>query len=321
MIEAKGLSFYHSEKSPKGIFNLSLKIPQGENLCLMGPSGSGKTTLLNLFSSKLKPAQGSLTNQFSRVSFTGDYEKMNEKNVVLDEIVQKITHDISEEKKINLARLALADLEITNEMNYPISKLSQGQKQRVQLAIIFANTPDLILLDEPFSALDYHLKNEIMSVLCKVCSDKKITLIWSSHNQEHALRFSHKIAILNYGKLEQLGSPTNIYYEPSNLFVAQFIGLNNIQAIEVDESSNSQLFNIEIKLVSKVQPNSRYLAMIRPEFIELKSGKEFMVESSYFSGSNKVYQLHNKLKAYSHEDLTTCNYSFHSHRVHIIGMI
>ena len=219
--------------------DLNLEIRKNEFITLLGPSGCGKTTTLRIIGGFEMPDQG-------KVIFDGkDITKLNPEKRHINTVFQKyslFSHmNVAEniafglklkkkdkkyiEEKIRYA-LKLVDLE-GYENRRPTS-LSGGQQQRIAIARAIVNEPEILLLDEPLGALDLKLRQDMQRELIKIKNELGITFIYVTHDQEEALTMSDRIVVMNQGLIQQMGTPVDIYNEPQNAFVADFIGDSNI---------------------------------------------------------------------------------------------
>jgi len=230
----------------EAVSHVSLDIRDGELFTLLGPSGCGKTTILRLIGGFHKPDQGEVYFGDREVSALAPYERnigmvfqnyalwphmtifdnvaygLKIKKTASGDISGKVDHALS---LVNLTGL---------ETRYP-GQLSGGQQQRVALARALVLNPDVLLLDEPLSNLDAKIRQQVRTEIRKLQKDLAITAIYVTHDQEEALTLSDRIAVLDHGKLQQLGSPRDLYQRPENPFVADFIGINNLIAGQVKE--------------------------------------------------------------------------------------
>ncbi len=228
----------------EAVSHVSLDIKDGELFTLLGPSGCGKTTILRLIGGFHRPDSGAVYFGEREVSAVPPYERnigMVFQNYALwphmtifDNVAYGLkirktrTADIAE--RVNRA---LSQVNLTGyEKRYP-GQLSGGQQQRVALARALVLNPDVLLLDEPLSNLDAKIRQQVRAEIRKLQKDLAITAIYVTHDQEEALTLSDRIAVLDHGKLQQLGSPRDLYERPQNVFVADFIGINNLIAGEV----------------------------------------------------------------------------------------
>jgi len=230
----------------EAVSHVSLEIRDGELFTLLGPSGCGKTTLLRLIGGFHKPDNGEIYFDGKPVSSIPPYERnigmvfqnyalwphmtisnnitygLKLKKIPKAEIAEKVSHVL---KLVNLSGL---------ENRYP-GQLSGGQQQRVALARALVLNPDVLLLDEPLSNLDAKIRVQVRAEIRKLQKELGITTIYVTHDQEEALTLSDRIAVINLGKLMQIGTPRDLYDRPKNPFVADFIGINNLILGDVKE--------------------------------------------------------------------------------------
>jgi len=230
----------------EAVSHVSLDIRDGELFTLLGPSGCGKTTILRLIGGFHKPDGGQIYFGDREVSAIPPYERnigMVFQNYALwphMTIFDNVAYGLKIKKtaRAELAERvnrALSLVHLTGlEARYP-GQLSGGQQQRVALARALVLNPDVLLLDEPLSNLDAKIRQQVRAEIRKLQKDLAITAIYVTHDQEEALALSDRIAVINQGKLQQLGPPRDLYQRPRNAFVADFIGINNLIAGEVKD--------------------------------------------------------------------------------------
>ncbi len=219
--------------------NINLKIKDGEFITLLGPSGCGKTTTLRIIGGFLYPDNGSVFFDGADITKLPPHKRQLNtvfqkyalfpflnvfENVAFGLRIKKLSEDKIREKVTEM--LALVNLSGFEKRD--ISSLSGGQQQRIAIARALANEPDVLLLDEPLGALDLKLRKEMQIELKRIQQQADITFIYVTHDQEEALTMSDTIVVMNKGNIQQIGSPQNIYNEPVNAFVADFIGESNI---------------------------------------------------------------------------------------------
>ncbi|WP_331000635.1 ABC transporter ATP-binding protein [Clostridium guangxiense] len=281
--------------SQKAVDNISASITKGEFLTLLGPSGCGKTTTLRMIAGFEEPTSGKILLDGEDVSNKNPYERdvntvfqnyalfphMNIfDNIAFGLKIKKFSKEKIREKVIEVLKL----VELNGfEKRYP-NKLSGGQKQRIAIARAIVNNPKVLLLDEPLGALDLKLRKQMQFELKHLQRKLGITFIYVTHDQEEALTMSDRIAVMNNGKIEQIGTPDEIYERPKTKFVADFIGDTNIFAGRVKENNGIEaralIGDSEIvKIVDKKESiaklkkdNSVYIA-VRPERIKLSYDK------------------------------------------------
>ncbi len=237
LIELKNISV--SFDGEKILDDLSLSIRDGEFVTFLGPSGCGKTTTLRAIAGFLEPDSGDVFFDSKRINNVPPHKR--EVNTIFqryalfphlnvyDNIayglkVRKVPKD--EIKRRVEEMLKLVNLEGFEHRN--IAKLSGGQQQRVAIARAVINHPKVLLLDEPLAALDLKLRKDMQRELKNIQQQLGITFIFVTHDQEEALSMSDTVVVMDGGKIQQIGSPTDIYNEPVNAFVADFIGESNI---------------------------------------------------------------------------------------------
>jgi len=219
--------------------NVSLTIAEGEFFTLLGPSGSGKTTLLRLIAGFERPDSGRIelggkdvtaVPPYARATNTvfQDYALFPHMSVAANiEYGLKVRHLAREDRRRRVAE-GLTLVRLVGLGHRQPSQLSGGQRQRVALARAIVNQPEVLLLDEPLGALDLKLRQEMQIELKRIQRELGITFIYVTHDQDEALTMSDRVAVLAGGRIEQLGSPVDLYERPTNEFVAGFIGVSNV---------------------------------------------------------------------------------------------
>ncbi len=260
---------------------VSFEIEQGKFYTLLGPSGCGKTTILRLIAGFSTPTSGDIlfdgkrindvpTNKRKVNTVFQDYAlfpHMNVfENVAFGLKIKKI-NQLEIETKVNEA-LRLVQLSGFEERQ--IGEMSGGQRQRVAIARALVNEPEILLLDEPLSALDLKLRTAMQSELRELQKRLGITFIFVTHDQEEALAMSDEIFVLNEGNIEQSGSPRDIYDEPINQFVADFIGESNIVKGTMVADNLVKFVGKEFECVdSGMRDNEPVDIVLRPEDISV----------------------------------------------------
>lgn len=219
--------------------NLNLDIYENEFVTLLGPSGCGKTTLLRILAGFLDADEGSVIFDGEEINNVPPYKReLNTvfqkyalfphlsvyENIAFGLKIKKISKDVIEQKVMKMLKL----INLEGYENKNVTLLSGGQQQRVAIARALVNEPKVLLLDEPLAALDLKLRKGMQYELKQIQQEIGITFIFVTHDQEEALTMSDKIVVMNNGEIQQMGTPEDIYNEPSNKFVANFIGESNI---------------------------------------------------------------------------------------------
>ena len=219
--------------------DINLYINQGEFLTLLGPSGCGKTTLLRMIAGFLQPDSGSILLDGKDLEGTSPYERpLNTvfqryalfphldvyDNIAFGLKLKKVPREEIDKRVRRVLKLvAMSDYE-----DRDVETLSGGQQQRIAIARAIVNQPKVLLLDEPLAALDLKMRKDMQIELKEMHKQLGITFIYVTHDQEEALTLSDTVVVMNEGRIQQIGTPTDIYNEPVNSFVADFIGESNI---------------------------------------------------------------------------------------------
>lgn len=280
--------------------NLCLNIKQNEFLTLLGPSGCGKTTTLKIIAGFETPDSGELMFKNEDISTLPPYKrKVNTvfqkyalfphmnifDNIAFGLKLKKMPKDEIKAKVEEMLELvALKGFEKRS-----VDSLSGGQQQRVAIARALVNKPEILLLDEPLGALDLKLRKEMQIELKKIQKEVGITFVFVTHDQEEALTMSDTIIVMNKGVIQQMGSPQDIYNEPANAFVADFIGESNILDGIMIEDFKVKFCNKEFECVDKdFEKMENIDVVIRPEDIRIVKAESGMlrgtVESIIFKG-------------------------------------
>jgi len=260
--------------------DISIHVEKGEFFSLLGPSGCGKTTTLRIIAGFEKPDKGevyigeTLVNELPpekrNVGMVFQNYALFPNMTVFDNIAFPLK--MKRLPKDEIRRRVKELLELVRlegfEERYP-RQLSGGQQQRVALARALARDPEILLLDEPLSNLDAKLRVALRYEIRRIQKEVGITAIYVTHDQEEALSISDRVAIMNNGKIEQIGTPEEVYSNPKTLFVADFLGLKNIFEGKII-GNIVRFMNVDLKLEYKpVDKEGEVLVVIRPDSIRL----------------------------------------------------
>lgn len=267
---------------------INLDIYENEFVTLLGPSGCGKTTLLRILGGFLDADEGKVIFDGEEINDKPPYEReLNTvfqkyalfphlnvyENIAFGLKIKKMSKDVIEQKVMKM--LKLIGLEGFEDKNTTL--LSGGQQQRVAIARALVNEPKVLLLDEPLAALDLKMRKEMQYELKRIQKEVGITFIFVTHDQEEALTMSDKIVVMKNGEIQQVGSPEDIYNEPANQFVANFIGESNILPGVMVEDYKVRFDDIIFDCVDYgFKENEPVDVVIRPEdidIVDVKDGK------------------------------------------------
>lgn len=271
----------------KVLKNVNLSIRKGEFFSILGPSGCGKTTLLRMIAGFISPDEGQIKVNGERI----DILAPNKRNVntvfqnyalfpnmtVFDNIAFPLK--LKKMKKDEIKREVNKYLDLVGlqkyAKKYPIS-LSGGQKQRVSIARALINKPEVLLLDEPLSALDAKLRQKLLIDLDDIHDEVGITFVFVTHDQEEALSVSDRIAVMHNGNVLQVGTPNEIYETPADTFVADFIGETNFIYGKIKEvydnyaiAVSEEIGEFKIELDKPVKVGNKVKLTLRPEKIKV----------------------------------------------------
>ena len=291
-------SFEDGQVVLKGV---SLDIYENEFVTLLGPSGCGKTTLLRILGGFLQPSEGKVLFDGEDIVSVPPYKReintVFQKyalfphmdvydNIAFGLTLKKEPKDVIEQKVMRMLRLvSLEDYAHRN-----VTELSGGQQQRIAIARALVNEPSVLLLDEPLGALDLKLRKEMQQELKYIQQEVGITFIFVTHDQEEALTMSDKIVVMNAGEIQQIGTPIDIYNEPINSFVANFIGESNILNGTMIHDKLVRFCGTEFECVDEgFGENVPVDVVIRPEDLYIFPVSEMaqlvgVVETSIFKG-------------------------------------
>ena len=269
--------------------HINLYFNDSEFLTLLGPSGCGKTTTLRIIGGFITPTSGEVL--FDGVRMNDIPPNLRQVNTVFQRyalfphlnVFENVAFGLRIPKteggrkvkipEAEIRRRVLEMLEVVSLKGFEqrrINELSGGQQQRVAIARALVNRPKVLLLDEPLGALDLRLRKDMQSELKRIQQQLGITFIYVTHDQEEALAMSDTIVVMDQGRIQQIGTPEDIYNEPKNAFVADFIGESNILDGVMHEDYVVEFFNRKFKCLDKgFAPMESVDVVIRPEDIDI----------------------------------------------------
>ncbi|MBQ6570625.1 MAG: ABC transporter ATP-binding protein [Clostridia bacterium] len=301
--------------------NFNLDIHDGEFVTLLGPSGCGKTTTLRIIGGFIEPDSGDVFFNDRCITGLPPYKRQVNtvfqryalfphlnvfENVAFGMRIKKAPEAISENKSLGgrvkgIGKKAFTEKEIKNKVDEMlklvdlegfakrrVDSLSGGQQQRVAIARALANDPKILLLDEPLGALDLKLRKEMQVELKKIQQRLGITFIYVTHDQEEALSMSDTIVVMNHGVIQQIGTPTDVYNEPTNGFVADFIGESNIVDGIMRRDCLVEFGGAQFECVDKgFAPDEEIDVVIRPEDVIVVPPRDAKITGMVFSTTFK----------------------------------
>ena len=284
IIDIKHVSKWFGDKQV--LDDVSLYIRKGEFVTILGPSGCGKTTLLRILAGFETASEGEILLEGADITQTPPHQRpMNTvfqryalfphlnvyDNIAFGLKLKKTKANIIENK----VRRALKMVGMTDYEHRDVNSLSGGQQQRVAIARAIVNQPTVLLLDEPLAALDLKMRKDMQMELKEMHKTLGITFIYVTHDQEEALTLSDTIVVMSEGVIQQIGTPTDIYNEPENCFVADFIGESNILNGTMVEDRLVRFMDTEFKCVDEGLGNNVPVdVVIRPEDIYIMAPTE-----------------------------------------------
>lgn len=290
LIELVDVNKIFEDDGKQVLSNINLKIQEKEFVTLLGPSGCGKTTTLRLIGGFTNHTSGEVLFDGQDISTLPPYKRQINtvfqkyalfphlnvyENIAFGLRIKKMDEKTIKQKVQKMLKL----VNLSGFENRKIQSLSGGQQQRIAIARALINEPKVLLLDEPLGALDLKLRKDMQYELKTMQQELGITFVYVTHDQEEALTMSDRIVVMNEGKIQQIGSPVDIYNEPINRFVADFIGESNIFSGVMIDDYRSLINNVEFECVDKgFEKNEPVDIVIRPEDVVIISAQDAKIK-------------------------------------------
>ncbi|MET2900233.1 ABC transporter ATP-binding protein [Vibrio rotiferianus] len=288
--------------------SLSLEVEQGQIVCLLGASGCGKTTLLKAIAGLLPLSSGQMSLNCLTIDDGKNWLPPEQRNIgmifqdyalfphltVAENIAFGLKNESAQQKLIKVEEmLSLVHLKGYGD-RYP-HQLSGGQQQRVAIARSLAYKPDLLLLDEPFSNIDTQVRHELIREIRKIFKEQGVTAIFVTHSREEAFAFADKMAVMNHGVIEQYGTASELYYQPSSKFVADFLGGGSYLAAKriSDSEFETHLGVVEANAQQEIQVDAECALLLRPQHVQIAADEESAVKvlEQHFMGDHCRYVI------------------------------
>ncbi|MBX3142440.1 MAG: ABC transporter ATP-binding protein [Trueperaceae bacterium] len=311
VVGLRGVAKRYSANGPLAVDSLDLDIVPGEILCLLGPSGCGKTTLLRLISGFERPDAGSVTVAGNLVAGPDTWVRPERRRIgfvfqdfalfphlnVLDNVAFGLKGPRHARRVRAAEVLALVGLTVF-QARYP-HQISGGQQQRVALARALATEPHILLLDEPFSNLDASLRGATRHEVRAILKRTGTTAVMVTHDQEEALSFADRLAVMRDGQLEQIGDPETVYYAPRTAFVANFLGRTNLlRGVARGSVVDTVLGQVRLSrpaegpVVVSLRPEHLSIAPVATDAPNAPGGARARVVRREFKGHDTTFELH-----------------------------
>jgi ABC-type Fe3+/spermidine/putrescine transport system ATPase subunit len=278
ILELARVSKVYASGEPPAVDDVSFTVGEGEFFSILGPSGSGKTTTLRVIAGFERPTAGVVSLAGRDVSRVPPYKR--DVNTVFQQyalfphmtVQENVAYPL---KMANVPRQdrgarvsdMLERVEMTGYEARRPHQLSGGQRQRIALARALVAQPKVLLLDEPLGALDLKLREHMLLVLRHLQADTGITFVYVTHDQAEALGMSHRLAVMNNGRIEQVASPDDVYRRPATSFVARFIGKTNLLECRV-VNGQVEAGGLPLRLAGPA-PADRFTVSLRPEDVKI----------------------------------------------------
>lgn len=306
ILTVTGLTKHFAAEEPAVVDDVTFAVEDGEIFALLGPSGCGKTTTLRLIAGFEHADAGSVIVGDRRLSDEEVHEAPEERDIGLVfqdyalfphlSVLENVMFGLKELPKAERKSRAQEVLKMVGLEGFddrPPHQLSGGQQQRVALARTLAPRPELILLDEPFSNLDALLRQGTRQEVRTLLKKQGMSAVLVTHDQEEALSFADRVAVMRSGKIEQVGTPEEVYYQPRTLFVAQFLGRTNLLLSQAEgDEADTPLGRVSLNRAAE----GTVLVSLRPEHLTLESPNNAaepvgQVTGRAFKGHDITYEV------------------------------
>ncbi|RLM83907.1 ABC transporter ATP-binding protein [Halobellus sp. Atlit-38R] len=308
--------------------DVSLSVNDGELWCLLGPSGCGKSTTLRMLGGLEHPTDGSIYLGDQEVTNTRAYERNTSmvfqswalfphKSVLENVAFGPKMQGVEKSERIERAEKYLDMVQMSNFKSKAPTDLSGGQQQRVALARSLSMNPSTLLLDEPLSNLDKRLKEEMQIELKRIHEELETTMIYVTHDQDEAFTLADRISIMNNGELVQVGTPRDVYANPDNQFVEEFLGDTNMISTTVQQvtsdsavatTASGKHLTIPVQSPENLTEGTNVPVSLRPEFLDIERHSDASTDAIRSDGTGDASSFRGEVTTTLYRGSTVRNY-------------